>query len=75
MYQRVFFSSTITLKCKVDFGVKLVSETGSTAIGIETLYVELDVGINMSAFYFKKGSLVTIPIKFRHNDTSLTRFI
>jgi hypothetical protein len=39
-----------------------VSETRSTAIGIETLYVELDVGINMSASYFKKGSLVTIPI-------------
>ncbi len=27
MYPRVFFSSTIPLKCKVDFGVKLVSET------------------------------------------------
>jgi hypothetical protein len=52
-----------------------VSETRSTAIGIETLYVELDVGIKMSASYFKKGSLVTIPTKFRHNDTSLTRFI
>jgi hypothetical protein len=54
-----------------------VSETCSTAIGIETLYVELDVGINMSASYFKKGllTLVTIPIEFRHNDTSLTRFI
>jgi hypothetical protein len=52
-----------------------VSETCSTAIGIETLSVELDVGINMSASYFKKGSLVTIPIKFRHNDTSLTRLI
>jgi hypothetical protein len=51
-----------------------VSETHSTAIGIETLYVELDVGIKMSASYFKK-SLVTIPIKFRHNDTSLTHFI
>ncbi len=52
-----------------------MSETRSTAIGIETLYVELDVGINMSASYFKKGSLVTIRIKFRHNDTSLTHFI
>jgi hypothetical protein len=52
-----------------------VSETRSTAIGIETLYVELDVGINMSASYFKKGLLVTIPIKFRHNDTSLTYLI
>jgi hypothetical protein len=52
-----------------------VSETRSTAIGIETLYVELDVGIKKSASYFRKGSLVTIPIKFRHNDTSLTRFI
>jgi hypothetical protein len=51
-----------------------VSETRSTAIGVETLYVELDVGIKMSASYFKKGSLVTIPIKFRHNETSLTRF-
>ena len=50
-----------------------MSETRSTAIGIETLYVELNVGINMSASYFKKGSLVTIPINFRHNDTSLTR--
>jgi hypothetical protein len=52
-----------------------VSETRFTAIGIEILNVELDVGINMSASYFKKGSLVTIPIKFRHNDTSLTCFI
>ncbi len=52
-----------------------MSETWSTAIGIETLYVELDVGINVSASYFKKGLLVTIPIKFRHNDTSLTHFI
>jgi hypothetical protein len=42
-----------------------VSETRSTAIGIETLYVELDVGIKMSASYFKKGSLVTISIKFK----------
>jgi hypothetical protein len=47
-----------------------VSETRFTAIGIETLYIELDVGINMSASYFKIGSLVTIPIKFRHNNTS-----
>ncbi len=52
-----------------------MSKTRSTAIGIETLYVELDVGINMSASYFKKGLLVTIPIKFRCNDTSLTHFI
>jgi hypothetical protein len=52
-----------------------VSETCSTAIGIETLYVEINVGINMSASYFKKGFLVTIPIIFRHNDTSLTPFI
>jgi hypothetical protein len=52
-----------------------VSETHSTAIGIEALYIELDVGINMSASHFKKGSLVTVPIKFRHNDTSLTCFI
>ncbi len=59
---------------KVDLRVKLVSETRSTAIGIETLYLELKEGINMSASYFKKGSLVTIPINFRHNDTSLTRF-
>jgi hypothetical protein len=51
-----------------------VSETRSTAIGIETLYVELEVGINMSSSYFKKGSFVTIPVNFRHNDTSLTRF-
>jgi hypothetical protein len=56
----------------VDLRVKLVSETCSTAIGIKTLYVELEVGIKMSASYHKKGSLVTIPIKFRHNDTSLT---
>ncbi len=52
-----------------------MSETRPTAIGIETLYVELDVRINMSASYFKKGLLVTIPIKFRHNDTSLTHYI
>ncbi len=39
-----------------------MSKTRSTAIGIEILYVELDVGINMSASYFKKGSLVTISI-------------
>jgi hypothetical protein len=58
----------------VDLRVKLVSETRSTAIGIETLYVELEVGINMSASYFRKGLLVTILINFRHNDTSLTRF-
>ncbi len=50
-----------------------MSETRYTAIGIETLYVELQVGINMSASYFKKGLLVTIPINFRHNDTSLAR--
>ena len=37
--------------------------------------LELDVGIKMSSSYFIKGSLVTISIKFRHNDTSLTRFI
>jgi hypothetical protein len=48
-----------------------VSETRSTAIGIEILYVELQVGINMSASYFKKGSLVTIPINFRHNREAL----
>ncbi len=52
-----------------------MSETRYTANGIETLYTELDVGIKMSASYFKKGLLVTIPIKFRHNDTSLTCFI
>ncbi len=38
-----------------------MSETRSTAIGIETLYVELDVGINMSAFYFKKGLISDNP--------------
>ncbi len=35
-----------------------MSETRYTAIGIETLYVELNVGIKMSASYFKKGLLV-----------------
>jgi hypothetical protein len=33
----------------LDLRVKLGSETRSTGIGIETLYVELEVGINMSA--------------------------